>query len=399
MIGSAQRGIFRGSPSASATDQARRVAVFSTRFLPYSETFVFDELCAHRRYTADVFCARRANADRFAFPRVIEGGRLYELTRRAPHFDRRFETVGYALVHAHFGTGAVYAVPFARRHGLPLVVSFHGYDVPLLGSGERLYPRAWPYALLGPAVLRQMALGLCASAELYELLRELGVPADRLRVHHVGIDVARFAPERRVESDRFTRWREPLVIMVGRFVPKKGLTYGVRAFAQVRRRRGRGRLAIAGDGPLRSSIEATIRAEGIERDVTVLGAQSHEEVVALMARADVLLAPSVTGIDGDRESGTIAVKEASAAGVVPIATWHGGLPEIIDDGTTGFLVPERDVTALAARLDLLLEDAGLRARMAGAGRAKMLAEYDNRVRVAALEDAYDAVLSRWASPG
>jgi colanic acid/amylovoran biosynthesis glycosyltransferase len=364
-----------------------RVAVFSTCFLPYSKTFVFDELNGHTRYEADVFCARRLHGDRFPFPRVLVGGRLYEYTRWSPAFDRQLAAGRYALIHAHFGTDAVHAVPFARRHRLPLVVTFHGFDVPLLASGERLYPLYWAYGLLGPSVLRQMALGLCASVELCEMLREIGVPPDRLRVHRLGIDVERFVPGARVDG------ADPLVVMVGRFVPKKGLSYGIRAFAQARRALGRGRLVIVGDGPLRPRLEAAAREAGVEGHVRFAGALPHDRVAALLATADVLMAPSVTTADGDRESGTIVVKEASASGAVPLATWHGGLPEIVDDGRTGFLAPERDVATLAARLTELLRDPALRRRMAAAGRAKMLAEYDNRLRVAALEEAYDAVLA------
>jgi glycosyltransferase involved in cell wall biosynthesis len=368
-----------------------RVAVFSTCFLPYSKTFVFDELNGHTRYEADVFCARRQFADRFPYARVFVGGRLYEYTRVSPAFDRQFASGNYALIHAHFGTDAVHAVPFARRHGLPLVVTFHGFDVPLLASGERLYPINWPYALLGPSVLRQMALGLCASVELCELLRELGVPPEKLRVHRLGIDVARFVPGVRSDDD------EPLVVMVARFVPKKGLTYGVRAFAEVRRAQGRGELVIVGDGPLRAQLEATARETGAGAHIRFAGPLPHDQVAALLARADVLMAPSVTTIDGDRESGTMVVKEACASGAVPLGTWHGGLPEIVEDGVTGFLVPERDVEALARRLGDLLRDPALRRRMSEAARAKMLAEYDNRARVAALEDAYDAVLGAAAT--
>jgi glycosyltransferase involved in cell wall biosynthesis len=364
----------------------RRVAVFSWRFLPYSQTFVHDELVAHRRWEAHVFCARRLYPDRFRYQPVFEGGRLYEYTRISPRFDRLLAEGAYSLIHAHFGTDAVHAVPFARRHGLPLVVTFHGYDVPLLASGERLYPWYWPYALLGPSVLRHLALGLCASVELLEMLREMGVPPERLRLHHIGIDVDRFKPGPRRDD------AEPLVAMVGRFVPKKGLVYGIRAFAGYRRARGRGQLVIVGDGELESVLQAAAREEGVAEHVRFAGALPHEEVAGLLAVADVLLAPSVTTANGDRESGVIVVKEASASGAVPIGTWHGGLPEIIEDGRTGFLVPERDVAALAARLDQVLADPALRRRLADAARAKMLAEYDNRVRVAALEDAYDAVV-------
>ena len=361
-----------------------RVAVFSARFLPYSETFVHDELRAHTRYEAHVFCGRRLHEDRFPYQPVFSGGRWFEYTRMAPALDQRLADGSYRLIHAHFGGGGIYALPFARRHGLPLVVTFHGYDVPLLGSGERLYPKYWAYGLLAPAVLQSMTLGLCASIELFELLREQGVPAEKLRVHTMGIDVERFVPGARADGDG-----EPLVLMVGRFVPKKGHVYGIRAFAELRRRTGRGRLMLVGDGALRARLQATVRDEKIEAHVTFAGALPHQRIAALLAEAEVLLAPSVTTVDGDRESGTLVVKEASAAGAIPIVTWHGGHPEIVEEGRTGFLVPERRVAELAARLEQALGDPALRARLRAAGRAKMLATYDNRVRVAALEQAYD----------
>ena len=371
-----------------------RVAVFSARFLPYSETFVYDELRAHRRYEAHVFCGRRLHAERFPYQPVFSGGRWLEYTRLSPALDQRLADGGYALAHAHFGGGGIYALPFARRHRLPLVVTFHGYDVPLLGSGERLYPRYWPYALFAPAVAREMTLGLCASIELLELLRELGVPADRLRLHTLGIDVDRFVPGPRADDGG----AEPLVVMVGRFVPKKGHVYGIRAFAAARRRLGRGRLVLVGDGALRARLEVAAREEDVAAHVTFAGALPHDRIAALLGTAEALLAPSVTTVDGDRESGTLVVKEASAAGAIPIVTWHGGHPEIVEEGRTGFLVPERRVEALAARLEQVLGDAALRARLRAAARAKMLAEYDNRARVAALEQAYDDAVAMFRAP-
>lgn len=370
-----------------------RVAVFSERFLPYSQTFVYDELRAHQRYDAHVFCGRRLNEERFPYQPVFSGGRWFEWTRLAPALDQRLADGRYALVHAHFGGGGIYALPFARRHRLPLVVTFHGYDVPLLGSGERLYPKYWAYGLLAPAVLREMTLGLCASIELYELLRELGVAAHKLRVHTLGIDVERFVPGPRSEE------ADPLVVMAGRFVPKKGHVYGIRAFAQVRRRTGRGRLVLVGDGEWRARLHDAVRDEGMEGHVTFAGALPHERLAALLGTAEALLAPSVTTVDGDRESGTLVVKEASAAGAIPIVTWHGGHPEIVEEGRTGFLVPERRVDELAARLEQVLGDAALRARLRQAGRVKMLAQYDNRARVAALEQAYDEAVARFTTLG
>ncbi|HTS88502.1 MAG TPA: glycosyltransferase [Gemmatimonadales bacterium] len=359
-----------------------RVALFNTHFLPYSQTFVYEEIRRHTRYTVEVFCRTRELADRFPFEPVHVGGPLYALTRRSGAFDARFREAGFALVHAHFGVGAVYAHPFARRHRLPLVVTFHGYDVPVLASPTRWLPRHLRYALLGPHVLRDMTLGLCASADLRNLLEAHGVPAERLRVHRLGIDLERFARGARTPN-RFD------VIMIGRLVPKKGFRYGLEAFAAVARTHPALRLTIVGEGPEHGALQRVARSLGLADRVAFTGAVAPARVASLLAASHVLLAPSVTEWSGNRESGLIVAKEASACETVPIGTLHGGIPEIIEDGETGFLVAERDVASMAERLERLTRDPALRDRLGRAASAKMRREYDNVERVRALEERYD----------
>jgi colanic acid/amylovoran biosynthesis glycosyltransferase len=358
------------------------VAVFSTYFIPYSQTFVHEELRHLSRYDGEVFCRKRMNAEKFPFEAVHVSGRAYGLTRFDRGFERAFERKRYDVVHAHFGVGAVYAVRYARKFGSPLVVTFHGYDVPLLGSVERFHPKHWRYALLGPSVLDDMTLGLCASKELMDLLLELGAPRERLRLHHIGIDTEKFRGEPRPPA-------EPAqVTMVGRFVPKKGFEYGIRAFAGAAHGRN-ARLTLVGDGELEPRLRRLVRDLGIGAHVEFAGVLPAPEIVDLLRRTDVLLAPSVVDRFGDRESGLLTAKEASACGVTPIGTWHGGIPEIIDDGVTGFLVGERDVDAMARRLGQLLDDPDLRQRMGRAAREKMVGMYDIRKTVRALEERYD----------
>jgi glycosyltransferase involved in cell wall biosynthesis len=359
-----------------------KVAVFSTYFLQYSQTFIHDELVHLTRYEADVVCARRMNTERFPFPRIHLGGPLYPYLLPDRAIDRAFAARGFDVAHAHFGPGAVYGARYARRFSLPLVVTFHGYDVPLLRSPGRFTPTHLRYALLGPRMLAEMTLGLCASTELRNMLVDLGVPSERLRLHHIGIDTELFRAEPRPSGE------EARVVMVGRFVPKKGFEYGLRAFAQVAPSR-RARLVLVGDGELAPRLGRLARELGVGDRVDFLGILSRQEVAALLSDADVLLAPSVVARDGNRESGLLTVKEACASGVVPIGTQHGGIPEIIDDGRTGYLVPERDVTALATRLALVLDEPELRIRLGRAAREKVARTFDIRVRVAALEDFYD----------
>lgn len=361
----------------------RRVALFSTNFLPYSQIFVHEELRHLERYEADVFAWRRFHADRFPHPRVHLAALPYIATRRSARFDAAFHERRFDVVHAHFGPGGCYAMPFAERHDVPLVVTFHGYDVPLLTSPRRFLPLHLPYARRAPSMLRGMALGLCASEELRDMLIDYGVPADKLVHYHLGIDLARFVPGTRDPA-------RVEVIMIGRFVEKKGFEYGLRAFAEATRDAATPtRLTLVGDGEREQALRALVDELGIADRVRFAGVITQPEVATLLSRADVLLAPSVVAADGNRDSGLIVVKEASASHVVPIGTLHGGIPEIIDDEKTGYLVAERDVTTMARRLRTLVDDPALRERLGSAAREKMVQEYDIRARVAELERLYD----------
>jgi len=363
-----------------------KVAVFCTTFLPYSQTFIWDELRSHQRYVADVFAWRRQNAHLFP-GRLHVAQPWYPITRRCSKFDSALSTGSHVLIHAHFGWSGVLAVPFARRHHLPLVVSFHGLDVALLAGSGPGSPRVWPYILRARGMLTTMTLGLCASSDLLETLSELGVPRDRLLEHRLGIDTDIFRPGARSPA----RFR---VAMVGRFVPKKGFADGIKSFAMLAADRTDAELVIAGSGPLDRELRSLCAALGIVERVRFLGALAHAEVAALLASSDVLLAPSRMAADGDRDSGLIAAKEASSCGCVPIATRHGGLPSIIDEGVTGFLVAERDIEAMAVRLAAVASDPAMRSAMAVAARQKMIREYGLHSSVSRLEECYDEASRR-----
>ena len=123
------------------------------------------------------------------------------------------------------------------------------------------------------------------------------------------------------------------------------------------------------------------------------GPVPSEEVSRLLRESHTLLAPSVVDRIGDRESGLIVAKEASACGVPVVATVHGGLPDIVEHGVTGLLAPERDVAALTAHLATLHADPELRATMGRRAVEKMHASYCNRDRVGALEAFYDEAIA------
>lgn len=374
-------------PSGEAP--AGRVALFSTNFLEYSQTFVYDEVRAHDRYAVEVFSAQRLNRDRFPYepvhlpsPRAFS---LYKATTYCAAFDREFASKRFDLVHAHFGPGSVYGLSYAMRHDLPLVVTFHGYDVPVLMGTDVYKPEYWRYGLAWHLLKRRIDRFLAASLDLRDLLLKLGAPPERVHLYHLGVDVPTYAREP-VQREHVE------VLMIGRFVEKKGHAYALRAFAQVARTGAPVRLVFLGDGGREASIRALAAELGVADRVEFAGSVPHREVARRLAQTDIVIAPSVTAANGDRESGILVLKEAGASSLPVVGTYHGGLPEIIDDGETGFLVPERDVEALADRLSRLVADPALRARMGLAGRRKMEVEYDLHTQVRRdLAGHYDAV--------
>jgi colanic acid/amylovoran biosynthesis glycosyltransferase len=128
------------------------------------------------------------------------------------------------------------------------------------------------------------------------------------------------------------------------------------------------RYTVVGDGPQRRQLEKLAVELGVTRQVEFAGARSHDEVAKLLSRSDILLAPSVTAVDGDSEGTPVAIFEAGASSIPVISTFHSGIGEVVQDGVTGFLVSERDEQALANRIAQLAGDALLRTRMGDAGR-------------------------------
>jgi glycosyltransferase involved in cell wall biosynthesis len=352
----------------------------------------------HDRYAPQVFCRKRSNADQFSGypvhaveewpdrPRPLKGA-LYRATRRSQHFDRVFASGGFDLIHAHFFYDARYAMRWSRAYHTPLVVTLHGVDVGVLTGLARLSPRWLPVWLSRGRIFRDTDLFLADSTELRDLIVELGCPPEKARVHRLGVDIDRFSPRKMELSGT------PEVLMVGRLVEKKGHEFGIRAAALARDEGLEFRLTLLGEGKFRPRLESLVRSLGLEDRVFLPGAVSHDQVRKALGTTAVLIAPSVVARNKDRESGMLAPKEASACGVPVVGTWHGGIPEIIDDGETGFLVPERNVEALGQRLIQLLQSQELRDKLGRAARAKMMREYDLRDRSAALEEIYDSVLA------
>jgi colanic acid/amylovoran biosynthesis glycosyltransferase len=189
-------------------------------------------------------------------------------------------------------------------------------------------------------------------------------------------------------------------LTVARFVEKKGIEYSLRAVAEVHKRRPGGgvRYDLIGDGPLRSRIEQLIAELQLKDVVTLHGFCEGKRLHDLMNAAHVLMLSSVTASDGDQECTPVSLMDAQAAGMPVLSTRHSGIPEVIRDGQSGFLVPERDVSALAERIGFLVDHPELWPGMGRAGRAHVEANYNCEKLSHQLVDIYRQTIDQPGSP-
>jgi colanic acid/amylovoran biosynthesis glycosyltransferase len=191
-------------------------------------------------------------------------------------------------------------------------------------------------------------------------------------VHRTGIDLTRWPWQ-----SRPTRSGGPLrLLTIGRLVEKKGIGYVLEAMRRLGDAGVPAEYELAGEGPLRAPLEAECRRLGIGERVRFLGWQSQEQIREALERADLLVAASVTAGNADEEGIPNVLKEAMAVGVPVVSTRHGGIPELVEDGVSGMLVPERDPEALAAQLAELAAHPERRAELAAAGRVRVEQDYD-----------------------
>jgi glycosyltransferase involved in cell wall biosynthesis len=163
-------------------------------------------------------------------------------------------------------------------------------------------------------------------------------------------------------------------LSVGRLVPKKGFPDLIEALGVLRGRGVAFRAMIVGAGPERSKLEEQIKRLNLSDIVTLPGAVTQEELVGIYKEATVFALPCRILDDGDRDGLPNVLLESMSMGLPVISSPISGIPEVIRNGENGLLVPERDVNALAAALELLLHDAELRERLGRNARSTIVSE-------------------------
>lgn len=309
------------------------------------------------------------------------------LLTRSPRLFKHFNSLNnLALIHAHFGPDGVYAMSLAEKLKVPLIVTFHGYDITLSRTalwrkGKFLY-----YQLIfNEEQLKQKTTKFIAVSNFIKnKLIEKNYPKDKIIQHYIGVNTQKFSPGEKAAA-RY-------ILCVGRHTQKKGIDTLLRAFAKITHKHPEVSLIQVGTGTLSNTLYRLTKQLGIEHRVRFLGAQPHDVVLNLMRGAEVFALASQTAKNGDCEGLPIVINEASACGIPVVSTWHSGIPEAILDGETGLLVQEQDHTALAEKLDLLLSDRAMSEKMGQRGREFVCEMFDIQKQNSKLEAIYDSLI-------
>ena len=305
----------------------------------------------------------------------------------------------YDVILCHFGPRGLIALDLKDIGALEgkVCVVFHGLDlrylcpnnIPTLqGISKALN------ALIGKSLPREplhadlLEVGKTVYTPLFEKadlllpisgllekqLIELGCSPNKIQVHRMGIDVEqfKFKPKHFPEDGRIR------LVSVARLVETKGIEYGIRALQAVIEHYSRVEYSVIGDGPLMPELSLLIQELELGKSVKLLGWRQQDEVINILENSHILIAPSVTSSNWDMEGIPVVLMEAMASGLPVISTWHSGIPELITSGQSGFLVPERNVSELAAQILKLIQQPETWSQLGQVARAKVIEDYETK---------------------
>ncbi|WP_251964083.1 glycosyltransferase family 4 protein [Salinibacter ruber] len=387
-----------------------RVVQLCEAFSRSSETFIYDTVTELDRQGVDchVLTMNRANEEERRYEKVHlapwpEPWNLARLWRRAlatlgivgdvdthkwpglrARFRRHLERLDPDVVHAQFGPMGVLVAPLTEALDTPLIVTFHGYDISVLPQNKKTRRR---YRIL----FKKADALIGVSKHNRDKLLALGAPEEKVRVLHNGTRIEDFTysnPSTRFEG------RKVKLLFVGRLVRVKSPVDLVDAVGMARNQMN-GKvdlhLTIAGDGPESNSVRQQAQHRELQDQVDCLGRVSHDEVQRLMKRHHIYAQHSKKINSGAEEGLGVTFIEAQASGLPVVATRSGGIPDVVVDGETGYLVPERDVEAMANRIVYLARHPDKWGEMGRAGRRHVEENFNLTSQVEKLIEIYESV--------
>jgi colanic acid/amylovoran biosynthesis glycosyltransferase len=296
------------------------------------------------------------------WPKLADFGKMLVVFPKAVYFARQIQEMEVDHIHAHF----------VWLNGIAAQIASD-----LTGVTYSLHAHAWDIFQRNRECIRhqlELATAIVTVSDYHRRYLADLCPRwllEDIHVVHYGLDPMEFIP-----LETSTNGKVSQIISVGSLFVKKGHEYLIDACARLADKGFPFHCSIVGSGFLREALQAQIDERCLQDKVTLLGAKNQAEVLELYRHSDIFALPCVVSKDGDRDGMPNVLLEAMAMGLPVITTPVTGNPELVHDGETGLLVPERDSQALALALERLINDRTLRHKLGEQGRQTVLAGFD-----------------------
>ncbi len=358
------------------------LAIGTEIYLPYTQTWIYRQMDA--QHVKLVLCNEVVHLTNFPFHTIVEVPhrsllwrkvvyKLQPVLKHIPFFVstdkwekyyKALKAYRIDLLHVHFGIMGVELMSVCEYAKIPLIVTFHGYDITSAVKRSPSYKKAL-FRLFS-----HLKVAIAISEEMKMRLMHLGCPSDKIVVSYLGIPVEEFP-----YIDRSERTGPVIFLHAGRFSATKGVPDLIDAFSSAFLYVDDVELIIVGQGEEKEQIEKAIERSRIKHKIRLEGSKKSKEMVHLFNTSDVFVLNSRTAPDGDQEGLPIALLEAASTGLPVISTFHAGIPEAVKDGVTGVLVEEYDQEALSNAMRNMMSKS-LRLRYGQQGRLFMEEQFD-----------------------
>ncbi len=287
----------------------------------------------------------------------------------------------FDIIHCHFGQRGLYGANL-KDIGIKgkLITSFYGGDLSYFvnQTNKNIYK---PLIKNG-----DLFLPLCS--DFGKRLLNIGFDEEKIKVHHIGINLDKF---NKIKHN-FDK-KEIVLMTIARMVEKKGHKYLVKALPKIVGEKKKVKCIFVGDGDLKDNLISLSKDLGVNNYIELRGNVNSDKLPELYTEADIYILPSNTTVDGDSEGTPASIVEACASGLPIVSTHHAGIPEIVVDKKSGFLVNEKDSDSLAEKISYLIKRPNLMKEMGKVGREYVNKEYDTKIQSKKLIDHYIRVLN------
>jgi len=291
----------------------------------------------------------------------------YGLLDKTKYDISQFDLDTFDIIYCQIGDLAIKfaTIKSKLKSRWKLVSAFRGFDATnLIKKNPKIYSTLFNVC--------DLLLPVCNFFK--DCLIQADCPKEKIKVHHSAIDCKQFIFKPRIKNMNTIN-----IVTIARLYPLKGHKYAIRAVANLIKKNINISYTIVGDGWLKEKLSKLIENLGCKEKINIVGEKSHEEIVEILNKAHIFLLASHTTQDFITEGVPNALMEAMACELPVISTYHGGIPELVKDGVSGFLVPEKNILALTHKLEYLILHPELWPILGSAGKSQVLKKYNIEV--------------------